>query len=767
MATADPVNPMSTLFAARESADDERPMPFGKSASLAWLSEQLSCAVVPPGHSIRARAWHAQPTAELAALADRLPRGPYAVRSDAKAEDSRHASHAGRFLSLLDIDGAQLPLAIARVLASLPGHSDDAVLVQPMVGACRRVGVASTHRIDNGAPWFCIEASTGDTAAVTSGRATGRLLAWSRHALAGGIPVETPADEHAVLTALLEIECLLPGQPFEIEWALPADDRPLQLLQWRPLASQRHWPSSEPLPAVIPASRRLTGGEPGLLGDRTVLSSMADWNPAELIGRHPRPLTPGLFRDCIGRGTWWSARSDLGYRMAPRARIDLLTSVAGRPLVDVRRSANSLLPADLPDALGARLVDCWIERLSAQPALHDKVEFSVFCTARDLRSPQAWSAEFLPLLGDAGCQTFAASASAITGRMMTTDLLALAPTLCGIASGALSLPLPATAPLRMLTRRAAREFARLARVAFVAEAQLRSAVARGVFDRERADQLRRGALAPHALTTTGGYRWAHRPSSFDITQPLWHGCTRPSPSSDDAPPRLTPSETRAIRQLLREACLPADALAWARWVGGATQSRESGKTLFSQPLAEWMERIAADGEQRGVDRETLSWLSLAQCQALVAGRLSVTGVRRLADRARAQARAEQRQLVGPMLRNLADLSRFDSLASQPNFIGRHAVRAPLQVLRDGNPKQTIVPGALIAIEHADPGFDWLFDHPIGGLLTAWGGAHSHMGIRCAEHGIAAALGCGEAVWARLQTAREAHLDPIAEALWLS
>ena len=53
------------------------------------------------------------------------------------------------------------------------------------------------------------------------------------------------------------------------------------------------------------------------------------------------------------------------------------------------------------------------------------------------------------------------------------------------------------------------------------------------------------------------------------------------------------------------------------------------------------------------------------------------------------------------------------------------------------------------IESADPGFDWIFSHDIAGLVTHFGGANSHMAIRCAEFGLPAAIGCGERLFTKL------------------
>ena len=50
---------------------------------------------------------------------------------------------------------------------------------------------------------------------------------------------------------------------------------------------------------------------------------------------------------------------------------------------------------------------------------------------------------------------------------------------------------------------------------------------------------------------------------------------------------------------------------------------------------------------------------------------------------------------------------------------------------------------IICIKNADPGFDFIFNYKINGLITAFGGPNSHMSIRCNEFSIPAAIGIGE------------------------
>ena len=78
----------------------------------------------------------------------------------------------------------------------------------------------------------------------------------------------------------------------------------------------------------------------------------------------------------------------------------------------------------------------------------------------------------------------------------------------------------------------------------------------------------------------------------------------------------------------------------------------------------------------------------------------------------------------------------------PNYITNKKITAPCFFLRPDQTSHSLS-GKIILIENADPGFDWIFSHQISGLITKYGGANSHMAIRCAEFGIPAAIGCGE------------------------
>ena len=94
--------------------------------------------------------------------------------------------------------------------------------------------------------------------------------------------------------------------------------------------------------------------------------------------------------------------------------------------------------------------------------------------------------------------------------------------------------------------------------------------------------------------------------------------------------------------------------------------------------------------------------------------------------------------------------------SKPNFITQHSIGCEIAILQDHD--MADIDGKIVFIENADPGFDWIFSHDIKGLVTKFGGAASHMAIRCAEFDLPAAIGCGESIYDDLLKYKKIKLD---------
>ena len=88
------------------------------------------------------------------------------------------------------------------------------------------------------------------------------------------------------------------------------------------------------------------------------------------------------------------------------------------------------------------------------------------------------------------------------------------------------------------------------------------------------------------------------------------------------------------------------------------------------------------------------------------------------------------------------------LLSKPNFITDSKIISKIFFLKKEQNTDKIN-RKIVLIENADPGFDWIFNYNIKGLITKYGGVNSHMSIRCHELNIPAAIGVGEETFEKL------------------
>lgn len=760
----------------------------GKSAALKALAPHLQKATVPEFLTLTCTQLHKQLDGFVQQVMQ-LGGSSYAVRSDAWLEDQAKGSQAGHFLTLLDVSANHLKSSIQQVAQSLPGHPLDQVMVQCMVSTVALAGVASTHRISDGAPWYCIELAAGDSAAVTAGRAQGRMYGVAR----AQAPIclrkgELEPQVALPLALLLELEAIRPGCAFEIEFVLtPSQEQwQLHLLQCRPIAAQACWPlqSTGITTCSLPSLAALQQADlcAQVLGSSTLYTLMSDWNPAELIGSHPRPLALSLFQALIARGTWWQARERLGYAPAPQLDVALLHPLAGRPWVDLRRSANSLIPAGVPGTIVTRLVDLWLARLRSQPHLHDKVEFNLFRTVRDFLPLSEVQAQYGEGLDHREVTVWEDHLGKLGRGLLNTA--ADNPLALHVAQikAALRTPLQGRhwPTLLQHCRSTALAFAVLARIAFVAQSLLRSAVDRGALDDRRATALKVAARSTPltGVDETSAHSWSTlhggmRAGSFDITQPTWAEQSHLLRVRETVAPAqfvLHDVEARGLMQLLAESGYLLSPTQWVQFVQQATRWREWGKFALNRQLSALLDGIALELGAAGIEREQASWLTLEHIQTGLALPL---GAREqywleVVRAAKALHAREAQVLVSPLLCRESDRYHADSLGLMPNFIGHQVAEGKVVLLDDRMPRVADrLSQAIVVLSQADPGYDWLFQHPIRGLITAWGGANSHMGIRCAEFGLSAAMGCGEAVLRQASRAQHARIDPSIGGLWLN
>lgn len=778
--------------------------PFGtKAETLARLKPLVRKATVPELYAFTLADWSRSREGVLQSILAFAAGRRLVVRSSAAAEDGAWQSMAGAYRSCLDVDGADpaaIQAAVTHVLASYAGNPRDQLLVQPMIASVALSGVIMTHDLDSGAPYYVVnyDDESGTTDRVTGGVGVNKTVVVHRDFAPHFI--ESPrVAELLEMTRELEEICG-PDEPLDIEFAKA--NGTLYLLQVRRLAARHNWDPETP--ARVTESLGgfkeyligRSGARPGVAGARTILGQMPDWNPAEMIGSHPRPLPISLYRALITDSVWREARRRMGYREVPNEV--LMVVLAGRPYIDVRNSFNSFLPAGLDPRIEEKLINAWLDRLAEQPQLHDKVEFEVAQTALDFTFRQQFQARYAGRLTPHEFGQFQARLLRLTRRNLTLErggslrrAQAAVDRLARLQARAIRLGRGAEMPLWHLTALVAQcredgtlPFSIIARHAFIAEGLLRSAAARGALAPERIGEFKRsfrtvtGALARDYAALAAGRlspreflrQYGHlRPGTYDILSPrydrrpdLFQKCQGIAAPTEPVPFALAEDERRGLQLLLEEAGL--DALSpeeLLRYAEAAIAGREQAKFVFTRHVSDLLEVIAGWGEGLGASADDLSYLGLDEILESLT-RPPATPLRRhiktLADQRRAEMELCRSIRLGYILRDVRDLYVAPLHRSAPNFVTAARVTGPAAFLDARAGGGSDLAGRVVCIENADPGFDWVFTRKIAGLVTKYGGANSHMTIRCAELRIPAAIGVGEQTFERLVAAGRIELN---------
>lgn len=754
-----------------------------KAGTLALLQNALCSARIAPLVCFTVAEWRQYRGFCLDRAVATLGDVPMIVRSSCRREDGATQSNAGAFLSLPDVAAGGLADAVEKVIAAYGNAEEqDEVLVQPMLQGVVRSGVAFSHDPNTCAPYRVVNWSEGqDTAAVTGG-AGGRT--WQGAALSRMPP---PGELTGVLALLDELLRLFGGVPVDCEFACTREQgkEVLWLLQARPLvmpaASVTPEEQAQRLNLVADKVARGMRPHPFLMGRRTVYGVMPDWNPAEIIGVRPKPLALSLYRELVTDAIWAYQRHNYGYRNL--RSFPLMPHFFGLPYIDVRLSFNSFIPADLDDGLAGRLVDYYIDRLLAKPTLHDKVEFEIVFSCYTLDLPQR-----LNRLEEAGFTAAERDAIAHSLRRLTNRIVhpkdgrwrADAAKLDTLNARRESLMASDADPLERIywlledaKRYGTLPFAGLARAGFVAVQMLRSLVAVGVFS-----QADYEAFMASVTTVSGQLgrdramldkatflsRYGHlRPGTYDILSPrydeapeLYFDWSQTPPAPEPAKPfSLTLPQMREIVRLLEAHNLHPDGVGLFDFLQAGIELRELAKFHFTRNLSDALSLAAAVGRQWGFSREDMAYCDIAALQELhVAAADPVDLLGRSIQQGKARYRETLALSLPPVIARPEDVWSFEWPETAPNFITQKQVTAPVVDCHDRN----LLEGAVVCIPNADPGFDWLFAYPIAGLITAWGGANSHMAIRAGELGLPAVIGAGEVLYRRWSKAARLHLD---------
>lgn len=723
------------------------------------------------------------------------------VRSSASNEDSLQSSNAGHYDSDLDIDAddsAQVERAIGRVLDSY--HQDglyeerEQVLIQRQTMEVMASGVVFTRDLQKNRPYYLVNYDdNGSTDSVTSGRG-GKSL-WIGRDLEER---QLAQPWRALISAVREIEQVLDGMILDIEFAIQKDGS-VVIFQVRPLAANYRFSKEfddqvffQHKRQVKEAVRRQRTGPDG---KAMLFSDMAFWNPSEMIGTHPHELDYSLYREIITKRAWNEGLTPLGYRSV---KDELMTRFSGKPYISIDYSFLSLIPASVSDELCEKLVGYYKEKLRRDLTAHDKIEFEIVYSCFDFTVRDKLEGLTAHGFYIEECQELEQALKKLTlsairdyftvlerddealerleeGRQWAKNRLSCQET------NTPALAKCFTQLLKEIKEFGTPQFARQARYAFIARSLCNSLVEGGYVSGEEMDRFMQGisTVAAEFARDMAQYlngemprkefyeRYGHlRSGTYDIRTDRYDQVSfqirrkaARSPEKVDGCACGLRDEalSRALRESGMDEITPEQL---TKFLQAAFKQRERFKFEFTKSLSLALEVLRMIGRNLGIPVQDLSYLQTADIWAAeyyAADEDLIAFWEALIQRRRELRRSEELLVMPDVLTGAEDVDVVCMQEARPNFITEQSVTGET-VIPERQDEAVDLGGKIVLLEKADPGFDWIFAQNIAGLITCYGGAASHMAIRCAEFGVPAAIGCGKKIYAYVSGLDQVRLD---------
>lgn len=719
------------------------------------------------------------------------------VRSSYSNEDSMQRSNAGHYKSILDVDSSndsQIMASIDEVIHSYEtDHPLDyeQVLIQRQAEDVVISGVIFSRDIHGNRPYYLINYDdNGSTDSVTSGR--GGISLWiARDCLIA----ELPQPWRNLMISVQEAESVLDGLTLDIEFAINSHNE-VTLFQIRPLVASIRQERNMEDSAYFSLKKSLKEqylNYPNKIDNcQMMFSDMAFWNPSEIIGANPHPLDYSLYLKIITSRAWNSGLIPLGYK---DVNYDLMYQLGNKPYISLDYSFYSLIPADFPEELGRKLVNFYKKRLIENPTSHDKVEFEIIYSSFDFSTDKntlllldnGWTNEERNILINSLRKLTISTIS--NQRSMIHDDYDSLHKLEIIRQRSEEFYEKDGKSVNELIREIGRlldgisyygtpQFARQARIAFMSRAFCRTLVESGWFTETEMDAFMSGVTTVSSEFdrdfkdfTSGKMskkifdkKYGHlRSGTYDIccdryADMNFRAMSTKQTTKDSHHISSSLNYTK-LQDALNTACLPFDAQYFCQFLKMSIEQREYFKFEFTRSLSLVIELIKQLGNALDLKRQDMCWLTIDDIIAAKTREsfddLVIEWQNLIYDRK--DLHKKQSCLILPdVITSDVSLDMIYVYEARPNFITSKVVEGEVVNLEE-EPLADIS-GKIVAVTKADPGFEWIFAKGIKGFITKYGGAASHMAIRCAEFEIPAAIGCGEKIYSQVSKMSYIELD---------
>lgn len=767
-------------------------MEYTKAGMLKYLQKNMPSINILPVYVVHGNGWREIPSEVIDEIISFAEGKELIVRSSSAREDTAGYSNAGKFESVLHVKPQydDVAAAVRRVFLSYGDAREEEVLIQPMLSDICKSGVVLTADMDTLADYYIVNYSEGRDSTAVTGGASNSLQTYVRYKFSD-ISVYDP-DMKSLLDICGSLENFLGNSALDIEFAIDSGGK-IYIFQVRPIARAgkpylEKISLDSALNRIYKKVKKLSAKHPFLLGHTTCFGVMPDWNPAEILGIRPKKLAVSLYKELITDSIWAHQRYDYGYRdltMHP-----LMVSFCGIPYIDTRITFNSFIPKNLNAGIAEKLVNFYLNRLERYPKYHDKVEFEIVfsCYYFGIRNKLK---ELLACgFNENEITRIEFSLLELTNGIISPErglykkdmekIKILEENYNKIAWSDISIIDKIYWLIEECKAYGTLPFAGVARAAFIAVQFLRSLVDMEIIGRDEYDTYMNSLETVnkrmrHDLENYYAGEcseadflkiYGHiRPGTYDIMSKRYDEAFEEyfgkRAFNEETPGKNIPEENnetvfseqrmRRIQIELEQNGLMITADELMSFIRESIEGREYVKFVFTKAVSKILQLTEELGRRVNIRREDMAYLDISVVKQLYSD-LYAGDIKNIFEKNIQENRLQYLSAVQIRLPSVItkpeDVYEFFMLNEEPNYITQKSIVADT-IMFEGN--EAKLQGKIVFIRVADPGYDFLFTKGIGGLVTQFGGANSHMAIRCAEMGIPAVIGAGEknyAEWSR-------------------
>ena len=713
------------------------------------------------------------------------------IRSSSKNEDNQNLSNAGKFKSYsnLHVEKDDIQKYIELVILDFK-DSNDQILIQEYIDKPTFAGVIFSRDINNNSPYITLNIDySGRTDLITSGQYNPSMetLIFYKEFL----KYKVPTKFKKLLFTLIKLENFFDNDRLDIEFCVKKND--IYIFQCRPL---KKIPSnkisdteiSEALKNITLKIQKLKKKNPFVFGKETFFSNMSDWNPAEMIGDKPTNLSMSLYSELITDTVWATQRKDYGYKNLEL--FPLMVNLGGSPFIDLRIDFNSFLPASLSKNTSKKLINIYLNKIKNKSELHDKIEFDLIETCYDFDTRK----KIKKLLNKKQQSEYSKSLLNLTNNILDPkkDILnreikkikLLKKQLIQISKSNLSEIHKIYFLIQYTKKNGTLPFAGLARAAFVSTRLLKTLNEKKLISNQELENLygsigsitKKMNKSLSKINNTNDIKrfkeiYGHlRPSSYSIESrnykenfSKYFSKKNINLESKNIIFSVSNRKKLLINNLLKQNKISLNFEEFINFSKESIKLREYSKYIFSKGIDEIFKNLISLGKKINIKREDFEHVSIKKIlnfyNNVESGIKLKTSLKKEIVRNKKNRDLLNLIKFPDFIRSSDEMYFFKQSNIKGNYITTKSIIGKIIELKNlRNINQ--ISNKIVLLKNADPGYDFIFSQKITGLITEYGGANSHMSIRCMELGIPAIIGIGNKEYSFIKNKRLLQINAL-------